>query len=103
MPNEPDVGIGKEKAQVVDQFLNSVHSKACSRERLDGTYDAIRVKEAVFDEGGRETWVIAPSMKTGPVIAVAYGRKDPGEVDTGTAAGEQQVVVEFVLFGRGTL
>jgi hypothetical protein len=42
-------------------------------------------------------------METGPVIAVAYRRKDPGEIDTGTAAGKEEIVVELVLFGRGAL
>lgn len=42
-------------------------------------------------------------METGPVVAVAYRRKDPGEIDAGTTAGKEQIVVELVLFGRGAL
>lgn len=35
--------------------------------------------------------------------AVAHGCERPSDVHTCTAAREEQVVVEFVLLGRGTL
>lgn len=42
--NQPDVSMRKERAQVVDEFLNAGRSGARPEEWLDGTYDAGRVK-----------------------------------------------------------
>ena len=100
--DEPDIGLGEEKTQVTDEFLGCRRLDMLGEEAV-WTHHTRRVKEAIFDQCSGDTRVIAPSVENGPVEAVAYRRKDPGEVDVGTTAGKQEVVVQFVLFGRGAL
>ena len=63
---------------------------------LTSTYHSDIIEQAILDERICETGIVAlPFLR----VAVAYLAEDPGEVDAGTAAGEEEVIVELVLLG----
>jgi hypothetical protein len=65
-----------------------------------GTHYADGVEQALGDESFREASVVATPFVR---VAITDGMEHPGDIDTGTTAREQQVVVEFVLLRGGSM
>jgi hypothetical protein len=88
--SKPDVGVGIHIRDVVVQVL----SHQLGHWGLRGTHRADRGVHAVLDQRFLNTCL---STLVASSIAVAHGR--PAKVDSSTAAGEQEVVVELVILG----
>lgn len=65
-----------------------------------GTHHADVIEQTVLDERVGQAGVVAS-----PVLGVALAdlAEDPGDVDAGAAAGEEEIVIELVLLGRRPL
>ena len=95
MANKPDVRVRIEEYQVVDEALFIDRSlKVSIRYVQRRTHHAAGVEQTLFDQRITQTGIVAmPVLR----VAVTHGTEDPSEIDAGTAAREQQIIVEFVL------